>query len=149
MKRELLLTFLLLQGGAFLVSGFSSSCSLSKASPSLALTTKRSPATISTLFVASTSSAGDNTNTNTNTDVEEVVDEKELKKKELWKQLRKEGGLFTFNTRVGALNPFAIYYGLVSILLGIPWFFALKCCQFMYFITGGRFDKKVSNEGVG
>jgi hypothetical protein len=142
MKRELLLTFLLVQGGAFLVSGFSTSSSLSNASPSLTLTTKRSPATTSALFVAITSSSGDNV------DVEKVVDKKELKKKEEWKRLRKEGGIFTFNTPVGALNPFAIYYGLTSIILGIPWFISLKFCQLMYFVTRGRFDKKVSNGGV-
>ena len=39
--------------------------------------------------------------------------------------IRKEGGRFAFNTKYGALNPFAIYYGLVAIFLGIPWFFAL------------------------
>jgi hypothetical protein len=63
--------------------------------------------------------------------------------KKTLKELRAEGGPLTFNTPIGALNPFAIYYGLVSIFLGIPWYFALKGCQLMYFITGGRFDKKV------
>lgn len=65
------------------------------------------------------------------------------KKKKTLKDFREEGGILSFNTPVGALNPFGIYYGLVSIFLGIPWFFALKTCQFMYWITGGRFDKKV------
>jgi hypothetical protein len=59
------------------------------------------------------------------------------------KELRAEGGLLTFNTPVGALNPYAIYYGLTSIILGIPWFFALKGCQFLYWITRGKFDPKV------
>jgi hypothetical protein len=145
MKRELLFTFLLVQGGALPVSGFStSSSSLPTASPSLTpLSTKRSPATTSALFVAIAAPSGDNT------DVEDVVDEKKLKKKEEWKKMRKEGGLLTFNTPIGALNPFAIYYGLTSIILGIPWFISLKFCQFMYLITGGRFDKKVSNGEVG
>jgi hypothetical protein len=64
-------------------------------------------------------------------------------KKKTLKELRAEGGPLTFNTPIGALNPFAIYYGLMSIFLGIPWFFALKLCQLMYFITGNRFDRKV------
>lgn len=64
-------------------------------------------------------------------------------KKKTLKELRAEGGFSTFNTPIGALNLFAIYYGLMSIFLGIPWFVALKACQFMYWITGGRFDKKV------
>ena len=49
-----------------------------------------------------------------------------------------QGGRLSFSTKYGALNPFAIYYGLVAIILGIPWFAALTACQFLYFITGGR-----------
>ena len=60
------------------------------------------------------------------------------------KLIRKEGGLFTFNTKFGALNPYAIYYGLTSILLGIPWFLAMLMCQFFYFITGNRIDRNRS-----
>ena len=66
----------------------------------------------------------------------------EKRKQERKTLVRKEGGLFAFDTKYGALNPFAIYYGLVSILLGIPWFFALTFCQLMYKITGGRFDRR-------
>ena len=66
----------------------------------------------------------------------------EKKKKERKALVRKEGGLFAFNTKYGALNPFAIYYGLVAIILGIPWFFALTACQFLYLITGNRFDRQ-------
>lgn len=76
----------------------------------------------------------------TTVDVDE--DQAKQKKRELMATLRKEGGIFTFNTKYGALNPYGIYYGLTSILLGIPWFFALTACQFLYFITGGRFDRK-------
>ena len=57
---------------------------------------------------------------------------------------RREGGVLCVNTPIGALNPFALYYGLVSLFLGIPWFVALKICQFGYWATGGRLDKKVS-----
>jgi hypothetical protein len=60
------------------------------------------------------------------------------------KLIRKEGGLFAFDTKYGALNPFAIYYGLVAIFFGIPWFVALSLCQFLYFVTGRKLDKQVS-----
>jgi hypothetical protein len=63
-------------------------------------------------------------------------------KKERGSAVRKEGGLFAFNTKYGGLNPFAIYYGLVSILLGIPWYFALTFCQLLYKISGNRWDQK-------
>ena len=46
-----------------------------------------------------------------------------------------------FNTKFGALNPFAIYYGLVSIVLGLIWFVALTFSQLFYKLTGGRLDK--------
>jgi hypothetical protein len=55
--------------------------------------------------------------------------------------VRSQGGPLSFSTKYGALNPYAIYYGLVAISLGIPWFIALSACQFLYFITGGRVDK--------
>lgn len=57
-------------------------------------------------------------------------------------QIRKEGGPLAFNTKFGALNPFAIYYGLVSIVLGVVWFMALTACQLMYTLTGNRVDRK-------
>jgi hypothetical protein len=57
-------------------------------------------------------------------------------------QIRSEGGPLAFNTKFGALNPFAIYYGLVSIGLGLIWFMALSACQLMYTLTGNRVDKK-------
>jgi hypothetical protein len=69
-------------------------------------------------------------------------------KKKTLKDFRKEGGILTFNTPIGALNPYAIYYGLTSLFLGIPWYIALKTCQFLYWITGGRFDKKVRKSWV-
>jgi len=62
--------------------------------------------------------------------------------KKSWKELRKEGGPFTLNTPIGALNPFALYYFFVSVGLGIPWFFICKFLQMMYWITGNRFDKQ-------
>jgi hypothetical protein len=65
------------------------------------------------------------------------------KQKKTYQELRAEGGPLTVNTPIGALNPFALYYGITSILLGIPWFISCKICQLLYFITGNRFDKKV------
>ena len=57
-------------------------------------------------------------------------------------QIRKEGGFFAFNTKYGALNPYAIYYGLVSIGLGLVWFVFLTLSQLLYKVTGDRVDKK-------
>lgn len=56
--------------------------------------------------------------------------------------IRQEGGPFAFNTKYGALNPYAIYYGFVAIALGIPWFIGLTLCQLMYFVTRNSFDKQ-------
>ena len=68
----------------------------------------------------------------------------QAKKNTRQQQVREEGGPFAFNTKYGALNPYAIYYGLTAIVLGLPWFVALTCCRLLYAITGGRVDKNVS-----
>ena len=52
-----------------------------------------------------------------------------------------EKGILAFKTKYGYLNPFAIYYGVTAILLGLPWFVALTACQIMYMLFKG-FDKK-------
>jgi hypothetical protein len=65
-------------------------------------------------------------------------------KEQLWQKARTEGGRFSFNTKYGALNPYAIYYGLTSIFLGLFWYVALTGIHFLYFITRGRIDKRVS-----
>lgn len=70
-----------------------------------------------------------------------------ISRKKTIQELRAEGGPFTFDTPIGALNPYAIYYGCVSIILGIPWFFACKFCQFLYWISRDKFDRKVSRGG--
>jgi hypothetical protein len=49
--------------------------------------------------------------------------------------------VLAFDTKFGALNPFAIYYGLVSIGLGLVWFAALTICDILYRITGGKLDR--------
>lgn len=56
-------------------------------------------------------------------------------------QIRREGGPLAFKTKYGALNPYAIYYGSLSILLGIPWFFALKFYGLLARVTQKRFDR--------
>lgn len=50
-------------------------------------------------------------------------------------------GIFTFKTKYGYLNPYAIYYGITSILLGLPWFIVLTMTQIMYKITNNKWDK--------
>lgn len=62
------------------------------------------------------------------------------KKQALRKQIREEGGRFAFNTKYGALNPFAIYYGFVAIALGIPWYCALSLYQVFDWVTRGKLD---------
>lgn len=52
-----------------------------------------------------------------------------------------DGGFLSFKTKFGYLNPFAIYYGVTAILLGIPWFIALNISQLFYKITGDKMDK--------
>lgn len=89
--------------------------------------------TFSSLEIATTSSGDDSVE----------VTSAEQKKQEKRKLIRQEGGLFAFNTKYGALNPFAIYYGLTAISLGIPWFLALCVCQLFYFVTGNKIDKQV------
>ena len=65
------------------------------------------------------------------------------KKKKTLKELRAEGGIFTINTPIGALNPYALYYFLVSVGLGLPWIVACKTWQLLHWISRGRFDPKV------
>ena len=68
------------------------------------------------------------------------------RKEQLKQQALKEGGFLTFNTKFGALNPFAIYYGLTSIFLGLFWFAALTGCQLLYFLSRGRIDRMVRTQ---
>ena len=140
-----LATIVLLQATAPLVSGFVTPKShvqhLFTASSSASWSSSTSPAT-SLLQVASSAASGE-------TPKEEKAKAPAKKKtalkqkKKTLKELREEGGFTTFNTPIGALNLFAIYYGVMSLALGLPWFLGLKLTQFMYWITGERFDKKV------
>ena len=65
------------------------------------------------------------------------------KKKKTLKELRAEGGITTFNTPIGALNLFALYYFFVSVALGIPWVIFCKCWQIVHWLSRGRFDPRV------
>ena len=71
--------------------------------------------------------------------INRIRNTKKEKRKEL---IRAEGGPLAFDTKYGALNPYAIYYGLVSILLGLVWYVALSAMQLVYLVTGNRFDRK-------
>jgi hypothetical protein len=74
---------------------------------------------------------------------ESTTDSSPLATKESRKQLiRSEGGRFVIDTKYGALNAYGLFYGLTSIFLGIPWFFALTLYQFFTLVTGGIFDKQ-------
>lgn len=92
-----------------------------------ATTTATNVASKSPLFAAAATGSG-----------ELVASEKELTRAQ---SVRKEGGLLAFPTKYGALNPFAIYYGLVAIGLGIPWFVILKMYSLCLYLTRNRFDK--------
>lgn len=92
------------------------------------------PAHSSPLFSASASAPS--------TSGENELSVKEQKQEARRQQIRQEGGRFAFNTKYGALNPFAIYYGLVAIGLGIPWFIALSLYQVFSWVTRGKFDRQ-------
>ena len=66
---------------------------------------------------------------------------KDQREQERLAQIKKEGGRFAFKTKAGALNPYAIYYGTVAVLLGIPWFIALTAYQLFAFLTRGKIDR--------
>eukprot|EP00560_Eucampia_antarctica_P003765 CAMPEP_0197832828 /NCGR_PEP_ID=MMETSP1437-20131217/16400_1 /TAXON_ID=49252 ORGANISM="Eucampia antarctica, Strain CCMP1452" /NCGR_SAMPLE_ID=MMETSP1437 /ASSEMBLY_ACC=CAM_ASM_001096 /LENGTH=338 /DNA_ID=CAMNT_0043436433 /DNA_START=44 /DNA_END=1060 /DNA_ORIENTATION=+ len=64
------------------------------------------------------------------------VDERDSLKK----KIKAEGGKLAFNCKYGALNPYAIYYGVTAILLGLPWFLELMLTNLLYIITRGKVD---------
>ena len=77
----------------------------------------------------------------TNTGVQGDQKIQSTKQRQKLEYIQSEGGRFSFNTKYGALNPFAIYYGITSIVLGLPWFMALTVYQFLQLITFRRFDR--------
>jgi len=55
-------------------------------------------------------------------------------------KIRADGGRLAFKCKYGALNPFAIYYGVTAILLGLPWLFELMLTKLLYTVTRGKID---------
>ena len=94
------------------------------------------PSSLPPLAIATAATSADDSTTELTAGEREKQERKAL--------VRQEGGRFAFDTKYGALNPFAIYYGLTAIVLGIPWYLALTLCQLFYKITGNRIDKHVS-----
>ena len=95
-----------------------------------------------TSLSAASAAAAPNEHTTTSTPTDKLQQKALTKQQKRLQQIRKEGGPLAFNTKYGALNPFAIYYGLVSIGLGLIWFVLLTLSQLFYKLTGGRFDTK-------
>ncbi|GAX28399.1 1-acyl-sn-glycerol-3-phosphate acyltransferase [Fistulifera solaris] len=62
-------------------------------------------------------------------------------KESKWDRVRREGGIFSIHTKYGGLNPFGLWYGVVAVTLGIPWYIAMTICQIFYKLTGERFDR--------
>lgn len=56
-------------------------------------------------------------------------------------ELRKEGGIFSFDTPIGALNIYGLVYGLTAIGLGLVWYAITMFWKLIHFISGKRFDK--------
>lgn len=56
-------------------------------------------------------------------------------------ELRKQGGIFSFDTPIGALNLYGLAYGLTAIALGLVWYTATMFWKLIHFISGNRFDK--------
>lgn len=52
----------------------------------------------------------------------------------------KQQTLGTVATKYGILNPFGVYYIVILVLIGLPWFVSLSVCQLLYKITGDKFD---------
>lgn len=96
------------------------------------------PRTSSRHFASAVAAAASDASISTN--AASTVDQTKQQKRAA--QIRAEGGPLSFNTKYGALNPFAIYYGLTSIALGLVWFAALSIMQIFYKLTGDRFDKR-------
>lgn len=52
------------------------------------------------------------------------------------------GGPLAIATPIGGMNPYGIFYGITSILLGILWWLELTACRFLYFVSRNRVDSK-------
>ena len=80
---------------------------------------------------------------NSSSTINSGISDAGLKWKPDLKQIRQEGGVLSFNTPLGALNPFGIYYGGMSLAFGLAWYFFLTCTRIFYFVTRNRYDRKV------
>jgi len=91
-----------------------------------------------TLYEAVASSISEPSDT-----IQSKDDDKELSKKAMRAELRKEGGLFSFKAPVVALalNPYAIFFGLTAISLGFVWYMLTMMWKLIHKISGNRFDK--------
>ncbi len=79
---------------------------------------------------------------NVSVDIQETSGKDEVQEKEeSLKKIRAVGGPLSFNTKYGALNPFGVYWLLLSSSLGLVWFALLQICRLFYWITGNRLDK--------
>ena len=65
------------------------------------------------------------------------------KKRASIQELREQGGIFSFDTPIGALNLYATAYALVAIGLGFVWYAATMMWKLIHFLSGKRFDKMV------
>jgi hypothetical protein len=106
---------------------------VSSSSSSLQASLVLSPSILSVGSVAASSSS-------TSSDVS-VQKEQQTREQERDALIHQQGGLFTVRTKYGALNPYAVYYGTVSILLGLPWFLALTAYQLFALVTRNKFDQ--------
>jgi len=122
------------------IVGASSKSQLFFVRPSSVAEEQQEPRLSSTALLTTSSASSDKDDATTSAKATPATSLK--KKKKTLKELRKEGGLFTFNTPIGALNPYAMYYFFISVALGIPWVISCKFCQLLYWITGNRFDPK-------
>ena len=102
----------------------------SSSSSSLQASLVLSPSILSVGSVAASSSSSDVS----------VQKEQLSREQERDALIHQQGGLFTVRTKYGALNPYAVYYGTVSILLGLPWFLALTAYQLFALVTRNKLD---------
>lgn len=94
------------------------------------------------VVAAASAISRDSSSSSTASEDESVTSVTDTKNSDTLKRIQGEGGRFAFRTKFGALNPFAIYYGMVAIALGIPWFVALTMYQMFAFVTRGRMDRQ-------
>eukprot|EP00816_Leptocylindrus_hargravesii_P011856 CAMPEP_0196823190 /NCGR_PEP_ID=MMETSP1362-20130617/86482_1 /TAXON_ID=163516 /ORGANISM="Leptocylindrus danicus, Strain CCMP1856" /LENGTH=314 /DNA_ID=CAMNT_0042202981 /DNA_START=27 /DNA_END=971 /DNA_ORIENTATION=- len=48
---------------------------------------------------------------------------------------------FAVKTKLGAFNPFGLYYGMLSIFLGIIWYAATMTYALVYYLSRGKIDR--------